>query len=75
LAQDQQLYLVYLPQGGTSQLDLSGTAGEFTVHWFNPRSGGQLNTGSVARVVGGGKVSLGKAPSDTELDWLVVVKK
>jgi hypothetical protein len=40
LAQDQQLYLVYLPQGGTSHLDLSGTAGEFTVHWFNPRSGG-----------------------------------
>ncbi len=67
-------YLVYLPRGGTTELDLSGVTGAFNVHWFNPREGGLLLTGAVTRVQGGGRVQLGPPPADPEQDWLVVVR-
>ncbi len=67
-------YLVYLPNGGTTSLDLSGAAGEYDVQWFNPRTGGQLSSGSVQSVSGGSSVSLGDAPRDPGEDWLVVVR-
>ncbi len=75
LARAGDTYLVYLPEGGGAELDLGGAAGGFTVSWFNPRSGGSLQSGSVENVSGGGKVSLGAAPSDEGEDWLVVIRR
>jgi hypothetical protein len=75
LAEPGQLYLVYLPNGGSKQLDLADAKGEFTVHWFNPRAGGSLQIGAVQAVRGGGKVSLGASPSDPKEDWLVVIRR
>jgi len=74
-ADKAELYLVYLPDGGTSELDLSGTKGTFNVMWFNPRVGGELRKGSVTSVEGGGKVALGGAPADADEDWLIVVRR
>ena len=34
---DNELYLVYLPSGGATDLDLSSAKGTFSVQWFNPR--------------------------------------
>jgi hypothetical protein len=71
-----ELYLVYLPTGGATELDLSGAGGgAFTLRWFDPRRGGALQTGSVARVVGGSRVALGQPPSEPEQDWLAVVRR
>ncbi|HAV60918.1 MAG TPA: hypothetical protein DCY13_00950 [Verrucomicrobiales bacterium] len=75
LARAGDTYLVYLPEGGTSELDLAGTGGSFSVKWFNPREGGKLAHGSVRSVKGGGKVALGNPPADAAEDWLVVVRK
>jgi hypothetical protein len=75
LAKSGEIYLVYLPKGGTSELDLTGASKNFTVKWFNPRQGGALQEGSVKSVKGGGKVSLGTSPADASEDWLVVVRK
>ena len=50
-----EVYLVYLPNGGSATLDLGGVTGQFNVSWFDPRSGGALKRGSVASVTGGGK--------------------
>ena len=47
-AKPNHIYLVYLPNGGTSTLDLSDAQGEFDVKWFNPRKGGALQSGSAA---------------------------
>ena len=70
-----EVYLVYLPNGGSAALDLAGVTGQFNVSWFDPRSGGALKRGSVASVTGGRKVTLGAAPSTPEEDWLVVVRR
>lgn len=74
-AQAGELYLVYLPKGGSAELDLSAARGSFTVKWFNPRTGGKLADGSVKKVTGGGAVALGLPPADRDQDWLAVIRK
>jgi len=78
LASPGQIYAVYLPKGGTTKLKLP--AGSYSVQWYNPRTGGTLQKGSVTGVTGPGMVSLGKAPDDTNSsatgkDWAILVKK
>jgi hypothetical protein len=70
-----QLYLVYVPKGGTAELDLSGAAGPFTVSWLDPRKPGPLQAGFVKEVQGGGKAGLGTPPADPTDDWVAVVRK
>jgi len=70
-----ELYLVYLPSGGSTELDLSGLAGAFNVLWFNPRAGGKLRAGSQATVRGGASVSIGRPPADADKDWLAVIRR
>ncbi|MGH9673241.1 MAG: DUF5060 domain-containing protein [Bryobacteraceae bacterium] len=70
-----EVYLVYLPEGGPAQLDLSAASGAFRVQWFNPRSGGPLRNGTVTRVRGGAKVDLGPPPAESAEDWLVMVRR
>jgi hypothetical protein len=68
-------YVVYLPDGGTSGLDLGTSTGPFHVRWFDPRHGGALQLGSVHQVHGPGRVSLGQPPADTGQDWAVLVRR
>jgi hypothetical protein len=75
LAKQDEVYLVYLPNGGTSDLDLSASKGAFTLKWFNPRTGGELVNGSVNTVNGGASVALGNPPADATEDWLVVIQR
>ena len=70
-----ELYLVYLPRGGTAELDLSGATGPFTVSWLDPRKRGPLQKGSLKEVPGGGKAGIGTPPADPTDDWLAVVRK
>ncbi len=58
-AKPGEQYMVYLPDGGTKNLNLAEAAGTFQVRWFDPRNGGALIKGSVTEVTGGGQVSLG----------------
>lgn len=75
LAAADSCYVVYLPEGGTTQLDLSGAKGKFTVAWYNPVTGGPLQQGSVTSVQGGGSVQLGDVASDKSQDWVILVRK
>ncbi|MEM8667861.1 MAG: DUF5060 domain-containing protein [Planctomycetota bacterium] len=74
-AKPNETYLVYLPKGGTTNIDLGGATGTFNVTWFNPRTGGALESGSVASVDAGQSVSIGQPPSDRDLDWLAIIQK
>ena len=40
-------YLVFLPSGGSTNVNLSGVIGARTVEWFNPSTGQSIVTGSV----------------------------
>lgn len=75
LAQAGQIYLVYLPDGGKHQINLTKATGEFTVKWFNPRSGGTLSSASIKSVSAGAVVMLGEPPSDSQEDWLAILRK
>jgi hypothetical protein len=73
LAQPGQVYAVYLPAGGEASVKVD--SGDYAVRWFNPRSGGNLATGSVARVKGPGLANIGKPPADPDRDWAVLVER
>ena len=75
LAKAGDTYLVYLPNGGSTDLNLSDASGSYTVSWFDPRTGGVLQSGSVKQVRGGGTVALGDPPSDGGADWLALIRR
>jgi len=68
-----EVYVVYLKDGGTTDLDLSGATGTFDVQWFDPRNGGPLEHGTVVHVDAGGPVSIGLPPDSTSQDWVALV--
>ncbi|MDT0607806.1 Ig-like domain-containing protein [Croceitalea rosinachiae] len=72
---DGEVYLVYLPDGGSANLDLSNVNGTFSIKWFDPRNGGNLNDGSVTEITGGGNKSIGNPPSNDSSDWTVLIEK
>ncbi len=72
-AKPGSLYVVYLPNGGTTTLDLGTTAKTYPIQWFNPRTGGSLQAGSKTSVSGPGIKSLGTAPVADTLDWVAIV--
>ena len=71
LARPGDIYAVYLPTGGKTSLKIE--AGDYSVRWYNPRSGGKLLEGSVSEVSGPSTVSLGLPPNDIDRDWAVLV--
>ncbi|MEM9282150.1 MAG: DUF5060 domain-containing protein [Verrucomicrobiota bacterium] len=70
-AKEGELYLVFLPNGGSRDLDLSAADGDFTLQWFNPRDG-NFHEEEVT-VSGGGTLTL-TAPGKEE-DWLGVLSR
>ena len=74
LGRSGMVYTVFLPDGGTSHLDLESSTESFLVRWFDPRTG-TLSAGSVTQVQGPGKVQLGDPPGgpSTE-DWVGLVE-
>jgi len=75
LAKPGEVYAVYLPDGGTTRLDLGETPATYTVHWYNPRSGGELQQGSLATVANGRAITIGLPPADVGEDWVALVRK
>jgi hypothetical protein len=71
LARAGEVYAVYLPNGGQSEINLTG--GKYMVKWFNPRTDGKLLDGSVKTLSGGTKASLGLPPAEKDKDWVVLI--
>jgi uncharacterized protein DUF5060/collagenase-like protein with putative collagen-binding domain len=74
-AKPGEVYAIYLPGGGSLDLDLSAVSGAFDVRWFDPRHGGGLRNGDVSQVQGGGRRSLGNPPTESGSDWAVLVRR
>jgi hypothetical protein len=72
LAKEGEIYTVYLPEGKPGMMRLP--EGEYTVNWFNPRTGGELMTGSITQIAGG-RSSTGNPPSDDGKDWVCLIRR
>jgi hypothetical protein len=76
LAKAGQVYAIYLPNGGTTNLSLAGVSGSFDVRWFDPRNGGDLRVGSIATVTGGATVTIGHPPGGVSTqDWVALLRR
>jgi hypothetical protein len=77
LAKEGQLYLVYLPNGGSAELKL-GDKTDYSLHLFNPREGGALKalpTKIVPLTRQNHQLVLQSPPEKANEDWLFVVRK
>ncbi|HPA87338.1 MAG TPA: DUF5060 domain-containing protein [Bacteroidales bacterium] len=71
-AKTGETYAVYLPEGKSTEILLP--SGEFSVSWFNPRTGGELMTGTIGRIAGAGYRSTGNPPGEPGKDWVCLIK-
>ncbi len=71
-AEHGKKYAIYLPQVKETKIDLHDVKGRLYVKWYNPRTGGKLEKGSIKRIKGGKKVSIGFPPSK-EKDWVALI--
>lgn len=57
-------------------VDLRGYQGSYQIRWYDPRKGGPLQAGSITTATGGGKgmVEIGQPPSDSQRDWVVLIR-
>jgi hypothetical protein len=72
-AKKDAVYVVYLPKAEETELDLSDNKSKYSVMWYNPRTGGALQSGSVKSIKGGAKVSIGLPPSK-DGDWVALIE-
>jgi hypothetical protein len=67
-----ELYLVYLPSGGETPIDLAAASGKFSIKWFNPRAGGVPKANGNGTLNGG---STGTLTAPSAEDWLALIAK
>ncbi|WP_020533076.1 DUF5060 domain-containing protein [Flexithrix dorotheae] len=70
-----EVYTIFLRNGGTTRVNLSDVKSSFEVKWYNPRTGGELQDGSVKSLKGGDWKEVGTAPNDQEKDWVVLIQR
>ena len=89
LAIPGELYAIHLPSGGSTRLLLAAPSGNvpdgpFSVRWFNPRTGGELQTGSTPTLWpfpddrGESPARIGDPPGDAAergRDWVAIVRR
>ncbi len=73
------VYAIYLPNSGSYTINLKGAKGKYSVQWYNPITGGELQKGSKEKINGGDIVSIGNPPSNkdniNQQDWICLLKK
>jgi hypothetical protein len=72
-----ETYVVYKKLGitGTVSINLPASgAPTYTVHWYNPREGGILVTGTVESVQAGSQSDIGVPLTDPDFDWVALLK-
>ncbi|MBN1759592.1 MAG: DUF5060 domain-containing protein [Chitinispirillaceae bacterium] len=68
-----QPFVVYLPEGGNANIDISMTnpTDSLRAWWYNPRTGESLIQGNL--LIGGSVVPIGTPPADPTEDWTVLI--
>lgn len=73
LIKEGEIYVIYMPEGKAT--DISLQEGEYTIHWYNPKTGGDLIQGEVKSVTGNGKVSTGNPPEVFKKDCVCLIRR
>ncbi len=71
LAKPGEAYVIYLGEGGSTNILLEESDQTYDVFWYNPRQGGELQQGDVPFVTAGTEVSVGQPPAEPDQDWVV----
>ena len=74
-AKEGTVYVIYLPYGGMTTINLKNAKGNYSVQWYNPRTGAELENGSVKQLTGGKLISIKNPPNDFKKDWVILIKK
>jgi hypothetical protein len=72
-AKPGQVYAVYLPAGGSGQIDLSNASGQFVQRWYNPRIGSF--EGPSSQLNGGGTITFTAPGTDPDHDWVLYISR
>lgn len=75
LSKKGEAYAIYLPNGGSTDVDLTDAPGDYNVFWYDPRNGGDLVSGSILTMNGGASQNTGLPPDNVNLDWVALVEK
>ena len=73
LAKDGEMYAIYLPNGGTTTIDLAGLSGNFSIQWYNPRTGGLLADGTITTIAATSNAGIGFPPTEIDEDWVALL--
>jgi hypothetical protein len=69
--------VLFLPIGDTLDIDLRGlqvSGTSFSVQWYDPRNGGDLQNGTITTIRANTISSIGFAPYNTGQDWAVLLQ-
>lgn len=72
LAAPNDVYVVYLPEGGNVDVDLTKASGSYNLAWYNPRTGKARLSDST---VNGGQVISLKSTDESDEDWAIVLRR
>jgi hypothetical protein len=73
LAENESNFLLYFP-AGLENISLQLPQNNYRIYWFDPKSGGVLQTGSTSETKGGDNAQIGNPPSKLTQDWAVLLR-
>lgn len=73
LARPGQTYVAYVSAVKNPRVRVA--EGAYDVYWYDPRSGGALQSGSVDRIAGPGWRDIGAPQSDLGEDWVALLRR
>ena len=68
-----EVYAVSLPEGGTTDINLTGYPGSYTVQWYDPWNGGALQDGTITTIDGDGISNIGLPPHTSNEQWVALI--
>ena len=74
-AKGDEIYSIFSPSPSGRKINLSETTNRYEISWYNPRSGGDLQKGSIPEIQGGKICDLGNPPLENEKDWVCLLEK
>ena len=73
-AKPGEVYAIYMPEGGSGFMNLPKDE-VFTLHWFDPKTGGDLMPGTISEVTGENRTDIGFAPDQNGNDKVLLIRR